>query len=93
MISFCVCETAEEGKLLLADKTCTGTCPGGDLSLWGFGGDSEKEMIKCCRPLRVQVFELEDKTMLERSGWKPAEPANYTGMHGIFAPQGEGDQR
>ncbi|CAH0045570.1 unnamed protein product [Clonostachys solani] len=34
------------------------TCPGGDLSLWGFGSDSEEEMIKCCRPLKVQVYEL-----------------------------------
>ncbi|KAI1769451.1 hypothetical protein GGR53DRAFT_517031 [Hypoxylon sp. FL1150] len=65
------------------------TCPGGDLSLWGFGSDSEKEMIKCCRPLQVQVFQLEDETLLQRSGWKPAEPAPYGGMHGMLVPEGE----
>ncbi|KAA8618293.1 hypothetical protein SMACR_08626, partial [Sordaria macrospora] len=48
------------------------TCPGGNLSLWGFGSDNEKEMIKCCRPLKVEVFRFEDKELLDRSGWKPA---------------------
>ena len=67
-----------------------GTCPGGDLSAWGFGADSEAEMLKCCRPLRVQVYELEDKEFLARSGWKPAEVANYKGRHGIDIPEGEG---
>ncbi|RYO92861.1 hypothetical protein DL764_008065 [Monosporascus ibericus] len=65
------------------------TCPGGDLSLWGFGGDSEKEMIKCCRPLKVEVFKLRDEAFLERRGWRPAEPAPYKGMHGISIPRGE----
>ncbi|RYP79034.1 hypothetical protein DL771_000012 [Monosporascus sp. 5C6A] len=65
------------------------TCPGGDLSLWGFGGDSEKEMVKCCRPLKVEVFKLQDEAFLERRGWRPAEPAPYKGMHGISIPQGE----
>ncbi|KAI1470374.1 uncharacterized protein F4812DRAFT_469014 [Daldinia caldariorum] len=65
------------------------TCPGGDLSLWGFGADSEKEMIKCCRPLKVQVFTLEDVDLLQRGGWKPAEPAAYKGMHGLVVPEGE----
>ncbi|KAL0465162.1 hypothetical protein QR685DRAFT_539508 [Neurospora intermedia] len=59
------------------------TCPGGDLSLWGFGSDNEKEMIKCCRPLKVEVFRLEDKELLPRNGWKPAEKANYRGRHGL----------
>ncbi|RYP85995.1 hypothetical protein DL769_000858 [Monosporascus sp. CRB-8-3] len=65
------------------------TCPGGDLSLWGFGGDSEKEMIKCCRSLKVEVFKLQDEAFLEGRGWKPAEPAPYKGMHGMSIPQGE----
>ncbi|KAK0702473.1 hypothetical protein B0T21DRAFT_378676 [Apiosordaria backusii] len=59
------------------------TCPGGDLSLWGFGADSEKEMEKCCRPLKVEVFRLEDRGLLEREGWKPAEVAGYKGNHGL----------
>ncbi|KAL7627998.1 hypothetical protein AAE478_002194 [Parahypoxylon ruwenzoriense] len=65
------------------------TCPGGDLSLWGFGASCEKEMIKCCRPLRVQVFRLEDEGFLRRSGWTPAEPAPYKGLHGMLVPEGE----
>ncbi|KAI0597772.1 hypothetical protein F4775DRAFT_593006 [Biscogniauxia sp. FL1348] len=65
------------------------TCPGGDLSLWGFGADSEKEMIKCCRPLKVEVFRLADEGFLQRSGWKPAEPSPYRGLHGMAVPLGE----
>lgn len=59
------------------------------MSLWGFGADSEKEMIKCCRPLKVEVFVLEDEGLLERRGWKSPEPAPYKGMHGLYIPQGE----
>ncbi|PNH71681.1 hypothetical protein VD0001_g5849 [Verticillium dahliae] len=66
------------------------TCPGGDLSLWGFGADSEKEMIKCCRPLKVEVFKLEDEGLLDRQGWKPAKVSPYKGNHGMTVPQGEG---
>ncbi|KAL7926453.1 hypothetical protein ACQKWADRAFT_140271 [Trichoderma austrokoningii] len=69
------------------------TCPGGDLSLWGFGSDSEKEMIKVCRPLHVKVYRLQDEELLQKSGWKPAETAGYKGMHGVFSPEGEAAQR
>ncbi|KAI1180672.1 hypothetical protein F4777DRAFT_528869 [Nemania sp. FL0916] len=65
------------------------TCPGGDLSLWGFGAASEKEMVKCCRPLKVEIFRLQDADMLKRSGWKPAEPSPYRGLHGMMVPEGE----
>ncbi|KAI8257702.1 hypothetical protein K4K58_003777 [Colletotrichum sp. SAR11_239] len=65
------------------------TCPGGDLSLWGFGEDSEEEMIKCCRPLKVEVFKLEDDSLLQRGGWKPAEVSPYKGHHGMNIPLGE----
>lgn len=66
-----------------------GTCPGGDLSLWGFGDDSEQEMIKCCRPLHVKVFKLEDPQLLESNGWKPAEKSQYRGLHGVVSYHGE----
>lgn len=69
--------------------TAVGTCPGGDLSLWGFGSDSEKEMIKCCRPLKVEVFKLQDETLLARSGWLAAERPPYHGVHGMQIPEGE----
>ena len=50
-------------------------------------------MIQCCRPLHVKVFQLEDKELLEKKGWKPAIPAAYKGMHGIVNPQGEGSKQ
>ena len=46
-------------------------------------------MIKCCRPLKVEVFELQDKDFLRERGWKPAEIAKYSGLHGVKAPEGE----
>ncbi|EFY91109.1 meiotic chromosome segregation protein [Metarhizium acridum CQMa 102] len=78
-------EFLAEQDLLMA----LSTCPGGDLSAWGFGSDNEKEMIKCCRPLKVQVYQLEDKELLNKCGWKPAEVSKYTGMHGVVSPEGE----
>ncbi|KAG6038609.1 hypothetical protein E4U41_003979 [Claviceps citrina] len=72
-------EFLAEQPLLMA----LSTCPGGDLSAWGFGSDNEKEMVKCCRPLHVQVYALQDGELLGRLGWKPAEVSAYTGRHGI----------
>lgn len=46
-------------------------------------------MIKCCRPLKVEVFKLEDESILEKNGWKPAQRAAYAGMHGMSVPEGE----
>lgn len=65
-----------------------GTCPGGDLSLWGFGADSEKEMIKRCRPLKVEVFTIVDNT-LNHLKWHAAEISSYHGNHGMGIPIGE----
>lgn len=73
----------------MSNITVTGTCPGGDLSLWGFGADSEKEMIKCCRPLKVEVFRLADGDFLRKAGWRPAEPSKYQGKHGMVVVEGE----
>ncbi|KAK1671622.1 hypothetical protein BDP55DRAFT_288468 [Colletotrichum godetiae] len=78
-------EFLAEQDLLMA----LSTCPGGDLSLWGFGEDSEEEMIKCCRPLKVEVFRLEDEGLLQRGGWRPAEVSKYSGRHGMEIPLGE----
>lgn len=72
---------------------CAGTCPGGDLSAWGFGSASEQEMIKCCRPLHVQVYKLQDQNLLQAVGWKPSTVSGYKGMHGVFSPMGEPSQR
>ncbi|KAJ4107905.1 hypothetical protein NW760_008752 [Fusarium oxysporum] len=78
-------EFLAEQDLLIA----LSTCPGGDLSLWGFGEDSEEEMIKCCRPLKVEVYRLKDESLLQKGGWKPAEVSGYKGRHGLDVPLGE----
>ena len=78
-------EFLAEQDLLMA----LSTCPGGDLSLWGFGSDSEKEMIKCCRPLKVEVFKLAEEDEILGGRWKSAERPDYHGVHGMVIPEGE----
>ena len=69
------------------------TCPGGDLSTWGWGeggqGESneKKSMIDCCRTLKVEVFRLEDESILRE--WREPDKANYHGAHGMKVPLGE----
>jgi len=69
------------------------TCPGGDLSTWGWGeggggeGGEGKSMLDCCRPLKVEVFRLKDEKVLE--GWREPEVAKYAGRHGMTVPSGE----
>ncbi|KAL1838131.1 hypothetical protein VTJ49DRAFT_3010 [Mycothermus thermophilus] len=65
------------------------TCPGGDLSLWGFGANKDKEMMECCRPLSVEVFKLADEDFLRRVGWRPTETSPYRGLHGMAVVEGE----
>ncbi|EMC92207.1 hypothetical protein BAUCODRAFT_281876 [Baudoinia panamericana UAMH 10762] len=78
-----------EQSLLMA----LSTCPGGDLSTWGWGegGAGEegekKSMLDCCRPLKVDVFSLADQSVLE--GWTRIEPPTYRGRHGMTIPEGE----
>ncbi|KAI4272534.1 MAG: hypothetical protein LQ337_005249 [Flavoplaca oasis] len=61
------------------------TCPGGDLSAWGWGKDSgSDDMLDCCRPLGVEIFKLTDATLLET--WQPPECAGYSGIHGLQMP-------
>ncbi len=69
------------------------TCPGGDLSTWGWGeggGGEEgekKSMLECCRPLKVEVFKIDDGAVL--AGWKRPQPPAYRGKHGMVVPSGE----
>jgi hypothetical protein len=49
-------------------------------------------MIKCCRPLKVEVYRLKDETLLQKNGWKPAEVSGYSGCHGLDVPLGENRQ-
>ena len=63
-------------------------CPGGDLSAWGWGeaGEaSDTDMLACCRPLGVDVYDLNDRdAVLAR--WKAPEVAAYKGFHGLKDP-------
>lgn len=75
------------------------TCPGGDLSTWGWGeggtGEAEegkeeekkKSMVECCRPLKVEVFEVGGGVL---EGWQRFECPDYRGRHGMGVPEGEG---
>ncbi|GIZ46321.1 hypothetical protein CKM354_000945000 [Cercospora kikuchii] len=72
------------------------TCPGGDLSMWGWGEGGEgvgkeeekKSMLECCRPLKVEVFELKERDVVLKD-WTPFERADYRGRHGMKVPEGE----
>ncbi|KAF9002495.1 hypothetical protein BDQ17DRAFT_1356962, partial [Cyathus striatus] len=64
------------------------TCPGGDLSTWGWAGEGEAgEKVNssdCCRPIKVEVFKMNDEVDILKD-WKGAgEPGHgYRGFHGI----------
>ncbi|VVT56468.1 uncharacterized protein SAPINGB_P005077 [Magnusiomyces paraingens] len=59
-------------------------CPGGDLSLWGWGETDEDSQVKCCRPLGVEVYKIVDEELLK--DWKEPEVAPYYGNHGLKTP-------
>jgi uncharacterized protein YcgI (DUF1989 family) len=65
------------------------TCPGGDLSEWGFGKDGEERMRKCCRPLRVELWKMDDEDAVLGKSWTPPERPRYRGLHGMSIPEGE----
>lgn len=77
-------EFLAETDLLMA----LSTCPGGDLSVWGFGRD--EEMRGVCRELKVEVWELEDGSVLKKAGWEESRVSGYKGRHGMVVPEGEG---
>ncbi|KAH7071769.1 meiotic chromosome segregation protein [Paraphoma chrysanthemicola] len=72
------------------------TCPGGDLSRWGWHQADEGEgeevegdggMKSTCRPIRVEVWEVRDKGVLGE--WREPEVSGYKGLHGMGVPEGE----
>lgn len=77
------------------------TCPGGDLSRWGWTqaqesevGEGEKEdgegMKGTCRPIRVEVWEIAEGVRREVLGeWRESVRSGYRGMHGMGVPEGE----
>lgn len=76
------------------------TCPGGDLSAWGWHqaedtvgrdeGLGKGDMKSTCRPIRVEVFEVNEK-IRERimEGWEGVDVGGYKGTHGMTVPGGE----
>lgn len=78
------------------------TCPGGDLSAWGWhqaeeaSGDGDgdvaekKDMKSTCRPIKVEVWEIKESERADvLSGWKTPERNGYRGIHGMNIPSGE----
>ncbi|KAF2816524.1 uncharacterized protein BDZ99DRAFT_433849 [Mytilinidion resinicola] len=77
------------------------TCPGGDLSAWGWsmadegkGEMVEKEMEggmkETCRPIKVEVWEIDESVRAEvLAAWTPPQRPAYKGIHGMSVPLGE----
>ncbi|KAF4535395.1 Rhamnolipids biosynthesis 3-oxoacyl-(acyl-carrier-protein) reductase [Lasiodiplodia theobromae] len=75
------------------------TCPGGDLSEWGWvgvrdgeteEGEGARKMKETCRPIKVEVFKIADHVrdqVLEE--WVPPAASDYAGCHGLGVPLGE----
>lgn len=61
------------------------TCPGGDLSVYGWGGDSAQRMLDTCRPLGVAIYEIEGKDEVLKN-WKESQSPGYKGFHGLKIP-------
>jgi uncharacterized protein YcgI (DUF1989 family) len=64
------------------------TCPGGDLSSWGWGEEGATNMTSCCRSIQIDVWTISDPIILQE--WSPPKSPNYRGMHGMDIPSGEG---
>jgi uncharacterized protein YcgI (DUF1989 family) len=70
------------------------TCPGGDLSAWGWHQADESsdkpDMKSTCRPIRVEVWVLKEGVRENvLGGWEGPERSGYRGFHGIDVPEGE----
>lgn len=74
------------------------TCPGGDLSTWGWDmvdgavGSTEgsKEMKETCRSIKVDIWDIaEEKRVDVLRGWEPLRCLEYRSMHGMGIPNGE----
>ncbi|KAF2714930.1 hypothetical protein K504DRAFT_469283 [Pleomassaria siparia CBS 279.74] len=81
------------------------TCPGGDLSAWGWAAgegaveqktvgdevlDVDERMKRTCRPIKVDVWEVNESEREEvLRGWTTPEGSAYKGAHGMGIPRGE----
>ncbi|KAL1710356.1 hypothetical protein EV121DRAFT_192959 [Schizophyllum commune] len=78
------------------------TCPGGDLSEWGWVGTKEGEeeegegaqkMKATCKPIKVEVWAIAEEVKGQAlAGWEAHEPGGYKGLHGLKVPSGESFQ-
>ncbi|KAL6703951.1 hypothetical protein ACN47E_008889 [Coniothyrium glycines] len=70
------------------------TCPGGDLSAWGWHQADESgekpDMKATCRPIKVEVWEIEKSVRQDvLKGWEAPQKSGYKGLHGMGVPEGE----
>ncbi|CAN3376456.1 hypothetical protein DIURU_000118 [Diutina rugosa] len=71
-------ECFAEQDLLVAISAC----PGGSLANWGWGeGEDDYEMKDDCKPLLLEVYKLDDESVLD--SWSAPEYAPYKGAHGL----------
>lgn len=56
------------------------TCPHGDMSMPIWGEDAVTDVTSICRPIQIEVFEVEREVL---AGWASPGTANYRGNHGI----------
>jgi uncharacterized protein YcgI (DUF1989 family) len=66
------------------------TCPGGDLSAWGWGESNSGTMTSVCRPIQVEVFKINQVVL---AGWTSPQQPVYKGLHGMVIPTGEARNR
>ncbi|MET0930748.1 MAG: DUF1989 domain-containing protein [Aeromicrobium sp.] len=57
------------------------TCPGGDMSVTGWGGPID-QTLDTCHPICVEIFSIDDATLAD---WTGPEPVPYRGDHGLDA--------
>jgi len=59
------------------------TCPGGDLSIWGWAGGEFGRMQDTCRPIEVSVWKISPECFARRP---VLQGPTYHGMHGLILP-------
>ena len=64
-----------------ADLLCAlSTCPHGDMSQPIWGPDAVADPVSICRPIGIEIYDLAASVL---DGWRPPQPADYAGLHGM----------
>lgn len=58
------------------------TCPHGDMSVPIWGPGAVADVSEICRPIAIEVFDLDPDVL---AGWSPPRVAEYRGKHGMDA--------